>query len=67
MSYPNLCEVCNIGQLQFVAKSNTGQSLVLLKCMVCDSSFKYENGLLTITSEGNTYRNLSSLKEKHKA
>ena len=66
MNLPNLCEVCNIGQLTFVAKSNTGSQFVLLKCLVCDSQFKYENGLLIITSKGNTYKTLSSTKEKSK-
>lgn len=66
MNQPNLCEGCNIGQLNFVAKSNTGKDLTLYKCMVCDSNWKYENGLLTITFEGNTYRNLSNLKDKPK-
>lgn len=67
MNLPNLCEQCNIGQLQFIAKSNTGQSLVLLKCMVCDSNWKYENGLLVLVSEGKTYKSLTISKEKPKA
>lgn len=60
MNHSNLCEICNIGQLQFVAKSNTGSQFVLLKCLMCDSQFKYENGLLVIVSKGNTYKTLST-------
>lgn len=53
--YPNLCEACNIGQLNFVAKSSTGNPFVILKCFNCDSVFKYENGLLFLTSKGMVY------------
>lgn len=66
MNTPNLCEVCNIGQLNFVAKSNTGKDLTLFKCMVCDSNWKYENGLLILVSKGNTYKSLTSKESKTK-
>lgn len=55
-TYPNLCSECNIGQLQLIAP---GKNFDLLKCLMCDTVFKYERGLLFVTTKGYTYTILS--------
>ena len=51
-SYPDFCTECNIGQLHLIAP---GRDFSILKCHMCDTVFKYERGLLFITTKGYTY------------